>query len=338
MRVLLTGGAGYVGAHTAVALIESGHEVLVVDDFSASNPEAVRRVESITGTRIPVLDRDARDEQALTAFVRQHAPVDAVIHFAGLKAVGESLQKPLHYYEVNLGTSISLLNVMAAEGIKTIVFSSSATVYGEPETLPLTEQSRTGIDLASPYGKTKRVIEEILRDVTVADPHLGAVSLRYFNPVGAHASGLIGEDPKGIPNNLMPIVSRVAIGSMPRVSVFGNDYDTPDGTGLRDYIHVTDLAAGHVAALEHVQPGYSVFNLGTGVPVSVLGLIKAFEQASGREIPHVIADRRPGDVASSFADASKAESALGWTAKLTIEQACADYWKWQQKNPNGYAQ
>ena len=336
MRVLLTGGAGYIGVHTAIALLEAGHEVLIVDNFATSSPEAIRRVESLTGATIPVLEADVRDEPALAAFLREHAPIDAVVHFAGLKAVGESVEQPLRYYEVNLGTTFSLLNVMAAEGIHTIVFSSSATVYGEPDELPSTERSRTGLDLPNPYGKTKRIIEEILADTAAASPTLRAVSLRYFNPVGAHPSGLIGEDPHGLPTNLMPIVARVALGTIPHVSIYGDDYNTPDGTGLRDYIHVSDLAAGHVAALEAARPGYSVFNLGTGAPVSVRELIDAFAQASGREIPVVVTDRRHGDVAASYADASKAESELHWSARRSIEQACVDYWNWQQKNPNGY--
>jgi UDP-glucose 4-epimerase len=337
MRVLLTGGAGYIGAHTAIALIEAGHDVLIADDMSGTSAEAVARVERITGASVPVLAADLRDEAALTSFLREHAPVDAVVHLAGLKAVGDSMADPVRYYDVNLGTSITLLKVMAAEGIRTIVFSSSATVYGTPEHLPLTEESPTGIDLANPYGKTKRIIEEILSDAAAADSELRAVSLRYFNPVGAHPSGLIGEDPHGIPNNLMPFVSRVAIGTLPEVAVFGTDYDTPDGTGLRDYIHVTDLAAGHVAALERAKPGYEVYNLGTGEPVSVLELIAAFERASGREIPRRLAPRRPGDVAASYGDPSKAARELGWSTKLTIDDACRDYWNWQSHNPDGYA-
>lgn len=338
MRVLLTGGAGYIGAHTAVSLIEAGHDVLIVDDFSASSPEAVRRIEKITGVTVPVLAADARDEAALLGFVREHAPVDAVVHFAGLKAVGESVAQPVRYYDINIGTAITVLRVMAEVGIHTIVFSSSATVYGDPapEALPLTEESPTGIDLANPYGKTKRMIEEILQDAAAADPLLRAVSLRYFNPVGAHPSGLIGEDPVGIPNNLMPILSRVAIGAMPGVSIYGDDYPTPDGTGLRDYIHVTDLAAGHLASLERAREGYAIFNLGTGKPVSVLQLIEAFRAASGRTIEATLAPRRPGDAAASYADPGKALRELGWRADLTIEQACADYWHWQESNPAGY--
>ncbi|WP_137843251.1 UDP-glucose 4-epimerase GalE [Microbacterium sp. 2FI] len=336
MRVLLTGGAGYIGAHTAVALIEAGHDVIIVDDLSGTSAEAVARIETITGAAVPLLVADVRDEAAVAGFVAEHAPVDAVIHLAGLKAVGESMAEPVRYYDVNLGTTIALLKVMDTAGIRSLVFSSSATVYGTPEQLPLTEESPTGIDLANPYGKTKRIIEEILSDAAAADPGLAVVSLRYFNPVGAHTSGLIGEDPNGIPNNLMPFVSRVAIGSLEQVAVFGDDYDTPDGTGLRDYIHVSDLAAGHVAALEHAASGYAVYNLGTGEPVSVLDLIAAFERASGRSIPQVIVARRPGDVAASYADPAKAQRELGWTADLSIDDACRDYWNWQTQNPDGY--
>jgi len=337
MRVLLAGGAGYIGAHTAVALVEAGHDVLVVDDLSNSSAEAIARVEQLTGASIPLLVADVRDEAAVAAFVREHAPVDAVIHFAGLKAVGESVAEPVRYYDVNLGSAIALLKVMAAESIPTIVFSSSATVYGDPESLPLSEESPTGIDLASPYGKTKRIIEEILHDAATADPALRAVSLRYFNPVGAHKSGRIGEDPTGVPNNLMPYIARVAVGSLERVGVFGDDYDTPDGTGQRDYIHVVDLAEGHVAALEHAQPGYDVYNLGTGNPVSVFELLAAFERAAGRELPRVILPRRPGDIAASYCDPSKARTGLQWTATRSIDDACRDTWNWQSGNPNGYA-
>lgn len=337
MRVLLAGGAGYIGAHTAISLIEAGHEVCVVDDLSNSSAESLIRVERITGAHVPLLTADVRDESALEAFIRAQGGVDAVIHFAGLKAVGESVAEPVRYYDVNIGSAISVLRVMSTLGIRTIVFSSSATVYGDPAVLPLTEDAPTGIDLTNPYGKTKRMIEEILRDASVADPALEVVVLRYFNPVGAHESGLIGEDPTGTPNNLMPYVARVAVGSLERVGVFGADYDTPDGTGLRDYIHVVDLAAGHVAALEHATAGYEVFNLGTGVPVSVLELIAAFERASGRSIPRVVLPRRPGDVAASYCDPSKAATELGWKAVHTIDDACRDSWRWQSTNPQGYA-
>ncbi len=337
MRVLLAGGAGYIGAHVAVALIDAGHDVLVVDDLSNSHAEAVARVERITGVTVPLLVADARDEGAVTEFVRAHAPIDAIVHLAGLKAVGESVDQPVRYYDVNLGSALALLKVMKAEGIPTIVFSSSATVYGDPEELPLSEESPTGIDLANPYGKTKRMIEEIISDAAAADPALRAVSLRYFNPVGAHASGLIGEDPAGIPNNLMPYVARVAVGELDEIGIFGDDYDTPDGTGQRDYIHVVDLAQGHVVALEQAQAGYEVFNLGTGVPVSVLELIAAFEAAAGKTLPRRVLPRRPGDVAASYCDPAKARRVLGWTAERTISDATRDTWNWQSGNPKGYA-
>jgi UDP-glucose 4-epimerase len=311
MRVLLSGGAGYIGAHTAVALIEAGHEVIVVDDMSNSSPEAIARAGSLAGAEIPLLSADVRDEPRVRAFVQQHGPVDAVVHFAGLKAVGESVAQPVRYYDVNIGSAVAVLRLMAAESIPTIVFSSSATVYGRPETLPLREDSPTGIDLANPYGKTKRIVEELLKDAAAADPRLRAIALRYFNPVGAHPSGRIGEDPSGTPNNLMPYVARVAVGGLERVGIFGDDYETPDGTGLRDYIHVLDLAAGHVAALERAREGYEVYNLGTGVPVSVRELIAAFGRAAGRE--------------------------LGWSATRSIDEACRDSWRWQSQNPRGYA-
>jgi UDP-glucose 4-epimerase len=337
MRVLLSGGAGYIGAHTAVALIEAGHEVIVVDDMSNSSPEAIARAGSLAGAEIPLLSADVRDEPRVRAFVQQHGPVDAVVHFAGLKAVGESVAQPVRYYDVNIGSAVAVLRLMAAESIPTIVFSSSATVYGRPETLPLREDSPTGIDLANPYGKTKRIVEELLKDAAAADPRLRAIALRYFNPVGAHPSGRIGEDPSGTPNNLMPYVARVAVGSLERVGIFGDDYETPDGTGLRDYIHVLDLAAGHVAALERAREGYEVYNLGTGVPVSVRELIAAFEHAAGREIPTAVLPRRAGDVAASYCDPSKAREALGWSATRSIDEACRDSWRWQSQNPRGYA-
>lgn len=337
MRVLLSGGAGYIGAHTAVALIEAGHEVIVVDDMSNSSPEAIARAGSLAGAEIPLLSADVRDEPRVRAFVQQRGPVDAVVHFAGLKAVGESVAQPVRYYDVNIGSAVAVLRLMAAESIPTIVFSSSATVYGRPETLPLREDSPTGIDLANPYGKTKRIVEELLKDAAAADPRLRAIALRYFNPVGAHPSGRIGEDPSGTPNNLMPYVARVAVGSLERVGIFGDDYETPDGTGLRDYIHVLDLAAGHVAALERAREGYEVYNLGTGVPVSVRELIAAFERAAGREIPTAVLPRRAGDVAASYCDPSKAREALGWAATRTIDEACRDSWRWQSQNPRGYA-
>lgn len=334
--MLLTGGAGYIGAHAAIALIEAGHEVLIVDDLSNSHQEAVRRAELITGATIPFLQADVADTAALAGFIREHVPVDSIVHLAGLKAVGESVADPVRYYDVNLNTALSVLKVMRDEGIRTLVFSSSATVYGAADHLPLTEESPSGIDLANPYGKTKRMIEEILRDQAAADPELRIVSLRYFNPVGAHPSGLIGEDQSGIPNNLMPYVARVAIGALERVSVHGGDYDTADGTGERDYIHVVDLAAGHVAAIENASPGHDVYNLGTGTPVSVLGVIRAFETAAGRSIPFIVGPRRQGDVAASYCDPAKAARDWGWRAHRTIDDACRDAWRWQSANPSGY--
>lgn len=337
MRVLLAGGAGYIGAHTAVALIEAGHEVIAVDDLSNSSAEALARVERLTGTGVPLLVADVRDQAAVRGFVRTHAPVDAVIHFAGLKSVGESVADPLRYYDVNLGSAVALLKVMAAEKIHTIVFSSSATVYGDPQTLPLVEDAPTPWDGVNPYGKTKRIIEELLRDVAASDRSLRAVALRYFNPVGAHPSGLIGEHPLGTPSNLMPFIAQVAVGRLPRVGIFGSDYPTPDGTGQRDYIHVLDLAAGHVAALEHAAAGYEVFNLGTGTPVSVLELLDAYERAAGLEIPREFLPRRPGDAAVSYCDPGKAARVLGWRATRSIDDACRDSWNWQTRNPDGYA-
>ncbi|GAA3906703.1 UDP-glucose 4-epimerase GalE [Microbacterium invictum] len=336
MRVLLAGGAGYIGAHTALALVEAGHEVIVVDNLSNSSAEAIARVERLGSTSIPLLVADARDEPAVLEFTRANAPIDAIVNFAGLKSVGESVSDPVRYYEVNLGIALSLLNVMTAAGIRTLVFSSSATVYGVPSSLPLTETAPTGASVTNPYGRTKHMIEEILRDAVVAHPALRITALRYFNPVGAHGSGHIGEDPAGIPNNLMPYVARVASGSLEHVGIFGDDYETPDGTGLRDYIHVVDLAAGHVAALERAREGFAVYNLGIGVPVSVREVVAAFERAADRTIPQQVLPRRAGDVAASYCDPSKAEHELDWAASLTIDDACRDAWNWQRQNPTGY--
>ncbi|WJL95110.1 UDP-glucose 4-epimerase GalE [Microbacterium sp. ET2] len=336
MRVLLSGGAGYIGVHTAIALLEAGHEVVVVDDMSNSSLEALVRAGEITGAGIPLLVSDIRDEARVRTFVSENAPLDAVIHFAGLKAVGESVADPLRYYDVNIGSAVAVLKLMAAESIPTVVFSSSATVYGQPERLPLVEDSPTGLDLPNPYGKTKRIVEEILADAAAAGPGVRAVALRYFNPVGAHPSGRVGEDPVGVPTNLMPYVARVAVGELERVGIFGDDYPTPDGTGLRDYIHVMDLAAGHVAALENARPGYEVFNLGTGVPISVRQLIAAFGRAARREIPSTVLPRRAGDVAASYCDPAKAWNRWGWRAERSIDDACADAWRWQSRNPQGY--
>ncbi|QDZ14975.1 UDP-glucose 4-epimerase GalE [Humibacter ginsenosidimutans] len=329
MRVLLTGGAGYIGTHTAVALAEAGHEPLIADSLVGARSEALSRVETLVGRTVPALIGDVRDEDALNAFIRAHAPVDAVIHLAGLKSVSDSLVEPVDYYGVNIAAAVSVLRAMRANDITTIVFSSSATVYGEPDQLPVSEDANTPLSLSSPYGKTKRIIEELLRDVCAADSRMTAIALRYFNPVGAHPSGLIGEDPQSEPGNLMPIVSRVAAGALPCVHVFGADYDTPDGTALRDYIHVVDLASGHVAALGDRDPGFRAYNLGTGRATSVLELVTAFEQVVGRPIAREAAPRRSGDVAISVADSGRAESALGWRATRTINDACADQWNWQ---------
>ena len=337
MRVLVTGGAGYIGSHTTLALLEAGHDVLVVDDLSNSSEESLRRVAELTGREARFVEANVRDEAALDAAFADFSP-EAVIHFAGWKAVGESTQIPLTYYRENLGSTFTLLDAMAKHGCKRIVFSSSATVYGEESEPPFTEDAPTGA--TNPYGRTKHMIEEILADVAAADPALAVGVLRYFNPIGAHESGRIGEDPKGIPNNLLPFVAQVASGRRETLMVFGDDYDTNDGTGERDYIHVVDLAAGHLAALDFLsdKSGYHVWNLGTGDPTSVLEIVAAFQKASGIEIPYEVVDRRPGDVAASFADPTKAHAELGWRAALSVERACEDTYRWQSANPNGYAE
>jgi UDP-glucose 4-epimerase len=335
MNILITGGAGYIGSHTLIELIANHHKVAVADNLSNSSHESLRRVEKITGTTIPFHEIDIRDADALDTIFTSTA-FDAVIHFAGLKAVGESVEKPLEYYDNNIRSSLVLLDIMKKHGVKKLVFSSSATVYGEPESLPLLETSRTGVGISNPYGQTKHMIERILIDTCASDESMEVALLRYFNPVGAHESGLIGEDPSGIPSNLMPYISQVAVGKRSQVNVFGNDYDTPDGTCIRDYIHVVDLARGHVAALEHMKQGAHTYNLGTGLGTSVLELITAFSQTIGRQIPYKIVDRRPGDVAACYANAQKASQELGWHTTKTIEDACADAWRWQSTNPNGY--
>lgn len=335
MKVLVTGGAGYIGSHTTVELLEAGHEVVVVDNLSNSSEESLRRVKEITGKDLVFYKDDVCDRAALEKIFAAH-PIDAVIHFAGLKAVGESVQKPLEYYHNNLVSSLTLCEAMRDHNVKNLIFSSSATVYGTPDELPLKEASRVGVGVTNPYGQTKYMIEQILRDLSVSDPSWSVTLLRYFNPVGAHASGLIGEDPNGLPNNLMPYVSQVAVGKLDKVGVFGNDYDTVDGTGVRDYIHVVDLAKGHLAALEHMEPGCEVYNLGTGEGVSVLQAIAAFSEACGHEVPYEIKPRRPGDIAKCYASADKAARELGWRAEKSFDQACADAWKWQSANPNGY--
>lgn len=336
MRVLLAGGAGYIGTHTAVSLLEAGHDVVLLDDLSGTHAVAAERVEKITGKPAPLIVGDAADEAVVASAFDEHGPIDAIIHLAAFKAVGESTQKPLEYYSNNLDTTFALLRVGIARGIRSFVFSSTGTVYSDPADLPFTEESTTSIDLSNAYSKSKRMNEVVLADMARVNPGLNVTVLRYFNPVGAHPSGLIGEDPAGIPNNLMPFVSRVAIGSLDEIGVFGADYDTPDGTGLRDYIHVVDLAEGHVAALEQAQPGHQVFNLGTGRPVSVLELVASFEKAVGHELPKKILDRRPGDVAATYCDPTKAGEVLGWRTRLGIDDACRDYWNWQTTNPAGY--
>jgi len=335
--ILVTGGAGYIGSHTLIELINNNFEVVVIDNLANSSRESLRRVEQITGHEIPFIEADVRDQSVLDDIFTTYS-IDSVIHFAGLKAVGESVAKPLEYYDNNLVSTLALLEAMREHNVKQLVFSSSATVYGSPSELPLRETSTVGVGLTNPYGKTKYMIEQIIQDYCAADPTFEATILRYFNPIGAHQSGQIGEDPNGIPNNLLPYVAQVAVGKLQSVGVFGNDYDTPDGTGVRDYIHVVDLARGHVAALQHMKAGANVYNLGTGSGTSVLEIIKAFSKACGRDLPYEIKPRRAGDIAACYADCSKAERELGWRAELSIEQACADSWRWQSQNPNGFSE
>lgn len=336
LRVLLTGGAGYIGSHVAVELLEQNHTVIVADSLANSSDESLRRVQSIAGASLDFHMIDLTDEEATLALFEQ-VHVDAVMHFAGSKSVGESLSNPLEYYRNNVGSALSVLSAMKSHGVTKFVFSSSATVYEEPAPLPAPETAATGLRLANPYGRTKAMIESILLDLANADPLFEASILRYFNPVGAHASGLIGEDPRGTPNNLMPFVSQVATGQREKVLVFGDKYDTPDGTGVRDYIHVVDLAHGHIAALDHLSPGVQVFNLGTGRGSSVLEVIAAYSAAAGRTIPFEVVAARDGDVATSYADVSRAETVLGWKATRTLQDSCEDSWRWQSANPDGYA-
>lgn len=335
MAILITGGAGYIGSHTCVEMLNSGYDVVVIDNLDNSSSESLKRVEKITGKKVKFYEKDVRDRAALEEIFRDNN-IEAVIHFAGLKAVGESVRKPLMYYENNLESTITLLNVMRQFSVKRIVFSSSATVYGLAKEMPLKEGMPTGA--INPYGRTKLFIEEILRDLYVSDNEWTIALLRYFNPIGAHKSGLIGEDPKGIPNNLMPYISQVAVGKLEHLNVFGNDYDTHDGTGVRDYIHVVDLAKGHVAAIDYLlkNKGIEVVNLGTGVGYSVLDMVKAFEEASGVKIPYKIAPRRAGDIATCYADPEKATKVLGWRAEKNLSDMCKDTWNWQKNNPNGY--
>lgn len=334
-NVLVTGGAGFIGSHTVVELLNSGFGVVVVDNLVNSCEESLTRVEKITGKVVKFYKNDVRDRAALDKIFEENK-IDWVIHFAGLKAVGESCEMPIEYYDNNLNGTLVLLQAMRAHGCKKIVFSSSATVYGDPEVLPLTEQCKTG-GTTNPYGTSKYFQEIMLGDVYKSDNEWTVVLLRYFNPVGAHESGLIGEDPKGIPNNLTPYIAKVAIGELKEVGVFGNDYPTHDGTGVRDYIHVVDLAKGHVASIDKIDAnGVFVYNLGTGIGYSVLDVIHAFEKACGHKLPYVIKPRRAGDIAACYADAGKAKAELGWKAELGIDEMCASLWNWQQKNPNGY--
>jgi len=335
MRVLVTGGAGYIGSHTCVELLLSGYEVIVVDSLINSREESVRRIEEISGRKLEFHKVDLLDKSGLDR-VFQQAKVDAVIHFAGLKAVGESVAIPLQYYKNNISGSLVLFEVMAQHGVRNLVFSSSATVYGDPASLPITEDFP--IKSSNPYGWCKVMIEQILQDLYLADPSLNIALLRYFNPVGAHPTGRIGEDPKGVPNNLVPYISQVAVGKLPELKIFGNDYPTPDGTGVRDYIHIMDLASGHIKALEKLaaNPGLVIYNLGTGKGYSVLEMVNAFAEASGKKIPYKIVERRPGDIASCYADPSKAEKDLFWKASRDIKAMCEDTWRWQTQNPNGY--
>ncbi|WP_342433469.1 UDP-glucose 4-epimerase GalE [Neobacillus sp. FSL H8-0543] len=335
MAILVTGGAGYIGSHTCIELLKSDYEIIILDNFSNSKPESLKRVKEITEKDFKFYEVDLLDRKGLED-VFLNNEIDAVIHFAGLKAVGESISIPLHYYHNNITGTMILCDVMKQHGVQNLVFSSSATVYGMPERVPISEDFP--LSATNPYGRTKLMIEEILRDLYVADDNWSIALLRYFNPIGAHESGKIGEDPNGIPNNLMPYITQVAVGKLKELQVFGNDYSTVDGTGVRDYIHVVDLAKGHLKALEKVMSskGVEAYNLGTGTGYSVLELVLAFEKASGKKVPYKIVDKRPGDVAVCYADASKAKNELGWTAERGIEDMCRDSWRWQKKNPNGY--
>ncbi len=337
MRILVTGGAGYIGSHTCIELLEQGHEVIVVDNLCNSSRVSLDRVETITGKKVTFYEADLLDRKALEE-IFEHESIDAVIHFAGLKAVGESVAKPLEYYHNNITGTLILCDVMREHKVKNIIFSSSATVYGDPAFVPITEECPKG-EITNPYGQTKGMLEQILTDLHTADPEWNVIILRYFNPVGAHKSGLIGEDPAGIPNNLTPYITQVAVGKLKEVGVFGNDYDTPDGTGVRDYIHVVDLALGHVKALEKMassEPLVRIYNLGTGQGFSVLQMIEAFSKACGKTIPYSIKPRRPGDIAECYADAALAKKELGWEAERGIDEMCEDSWRWQSGNPNGY--
>ena len=336
MKILVTGGTGYIGSHTVVELQNSGYEVVILDNLSNSSPKVLDRVEKITGKKAKFYEADILDREALTKIFSEEK-IDAVIHFAGLKAVGESVAKPLEYYWNNITGTLTLLDVMRTNGCKNIIFSSSATVYGDPEMIPITEECPKG-QCTNPYGWTKSMLEQILMDTQKADPEWNIILLRYFNPIGAHESGTIGENPNGIPNNLMPYITQVAVGKREILGVFGNDYDTHDGTGVRDYIHVVDLANGHVKALNKLNEkcGLKIYNLGTGKGYSVLDLVKNFEEATGVKVPYVIKDRRPGDIATCYASAAKAKEELGWEAQFDVKRMCEDSWRWQSMNPNGF--
>lgn len=336
MEVLLTGGAGYIGSHTCIKLIEAGYTPIIADNYSNSKPEVINRIKEITGVEVQVYVLDVANKEDMRKMFSQHN-FEAVIHFAGLKAVGESVAKPLMYYNNNMNTTFTLLEVMKEYNVNKIVFSSSATVYGVPETVPLVEGMPTSC--TNPYGWTKYMIEQILTDVANVNPEMSVILLRYFNPIGAHESGRIGEDPKGIPNNLLPFITQVAAGKLEKLSVFGDDYNTHDGTGVRDYIHVSDLAEGHVCAIEYAKDnkGVEIFNLGTGVGYSVLDIVKAFEKSNDLTIPYVIKERRAGDIAECYANAQKAKEKMNWTVKKSLEDMCKDSWNWQKNNPNGYS-
>lgn len=336
MTILVTGGAGYIGSHTVIELLNAGYGVVVLDNLSNASRESLKRVEKITGKTVPFYKADILDREALNAVFDKES-IDACIHFAGLKAVGESVSKPWEYYENNIAGTLVLVDVMRKHGVKNIIFSSSATVYGDPAIIPITEDCPKG-QCTNPYGWTKSMLEQILTDIQKADTEWNVILLRYFNPIGAHQSGMIGENPNGIPNNLVPYITQVAVGRLKELGVFGDDYDTPDGTGVRDYIHVMDLAAGHVKALKKIEEkaGLCLYNLGTGVGYSVLDILKNFEEVTGKKIPYVIKPRRPGDIAECYSDASKAKRELGWEAKYGIREMCEDSWRWQSSNPKGY--
>ncbi|WP_287388051.1 UDP-glucose 4-epimerase GalE [Lachnospira sp.] len=336
MAILVTGGAGFIGSHTVLELLNAGYEVVVVDNLVNASKESLKRVEELSNKKVTFYENDILDRDALNNIFDKE-DIDSVIHFAGLKAVGESVAKPLEYYHNNISGSLVLFDVMRNHGVKNIIFSSSATVYGDPAFIPITEECPKGKP-TNPYGMTKWMLEEILMDIQKADPEWNVILLRYFNPIGAHESGRMGENPNGIPNNLMPYITQVAVGKLQQLGVFGNDYDTPDGTGVRDYIHVVDLALGHVAAIKKIaeNPGVKIYNLGTGNGYSVLDIVKNFEEATGVKIPYVIKERRAGDIATCYCDASLAKKELGWEAKRDLKQMCADSWRWQSNNPNGY--